>query len=138
MNSPLKDVLNNPESFPALFLETAMKTLNTQTDIISGPLHVISESNDTLRIDIDLPGIEFKDIKLHFQKNNMKVIGIRYKPNYIEDKDRLIKYGRISTEMKLPFMVTKKENVSTKLKNGVLSVTIKNPTDFNEFTIDCA
>lgn len=138
MASPLKDVLKNPESFPALLLQSAMKTLNTQTDIICGAPHTMNEVGGTLHIYVDMPGVKPEDIKVHFSTNSLEATGVRHKPEEVEDSG-LVRYGEIKMDTALPFPVTKKEGVSTSVENGVLHISIdRSSEEVKDFTVNCA
>lgn len=138
MASPLKDVLKNTDSFSALLLQTAMKTLNTQTDIICGAPHNINEVDDTLHIYVDMPGVKPEDIKVHFSNNTLEASGFRHKPEDVNDGG-LVRYGEIRMDTTIPFPVTKKEGVKTSVENGVLHISINRSTEeIKDFTVNCA
>lgn len=138
MSFQLRDVLSNPDSFPALLLQTAMKTLGTQADIICGAPHNMNETDGKLHIYVDMPGIEPKNVKVHFSTNKMSAIGSREKPGNVVDPG-LVKYGEIKMDISLPFSVTNKESVQIQVSNGVLHVTIdREKEEVNNFTVKCS
>jgi HSP20 family protein len=72
------------------------------------PLVDVVETNDEIRVVVELPGVEKTDIKLHGNEDSLEISVDT--PNY--------KYGK---EVKLPAIVRVKEAKST-YKNGVLEV----------------
>ena len=135
---PLKNILKNPESFSALLIQTAMKTLGTQIDILGGAPYVINEIENKTYIYADLPGVDPENICIHFSNNNLTITATRPKPEEVGDEGT-IRYGNIKLDIALAFPVINKKNVQVLATNGVVSIIIDRSSEqINDFTINCS
>ncbi len=84
----------------------------------------ISEKSDSFNINIDLPGVEKKDISLKIENNVLEIQGERH-TEFKEMTDRNYccerKYGKFIRYIELPDTLDF-ENVISELKNGVLKI----------------
>jgi len=104
------------------------------------PIDVINDKN-YVKVFVELPGIERKDITLDFFNNKLEITAVKnrkYDHNNvdIEVKNNEITYGTIKRKITLPISVTKKENVEVVFTNGLLQITInKLEEEKNRFSL---
>jgi len=86
----------------------------------------VHEDKEKLSIDVQLPGIEMKDVHLSVTDNILEIRGER-KADSGEDKNgyhvREVRYGAFSRTFKLPSYVDS-EKVKAAYERGVLTVTV--------------
>ncbi len=86
----------------------------------------VHEDKEKLSIDVQLPGIEMKDVHLSVTDNILEIRGER-KADSGEDKNgyhvREVRYGAFSRTFKLPSYVDP-EKVKAAYERGVLTVTV--------------
>jgi HSP20 family protein len=110
------------------------------SSIYLSPIDVINDKNH-VKVFVELPGIERKDITLDFFNNKLEITALKnrkYDHNDvdIEVKNNEITYGTIKRKITLPISVTKKENVEVVFTNGLLQITInKLEEEKNRFSL---
>jgi len=89
----------------------------------------VSETKDKIKVKIDLPGFEKKDISIDIEDEG-KVLSIKGE-NKEEKKEENETYhiiqrrfGKFEKKVKLPFKKVDIEKIKAEMKNGVLSVEI--------------
>ncbi|TVQ66817.1 MAG: Hsp20/alpha crystallin family protein [Balneolaceae bacterium] len=86
----------------------------------------ISETDKQYLIDVEVPGLDKKDIELNVERNTLTVSGERRFENKEEGKTfhRVeSSYGRFSRSFTLPENVDT-ETISANYNNGILSITV--------------
>jgi HSP20 family protein len=89
----------------------------------------VSETDKTIEVSAELPGLEAKDIQLGLVDNVLTVSGEKKSEREEKQKDyHLIErsFGSFSRSVQLPEGV-KAEDVSAEIAKGVLKVTVKKP-----------
>ncbi len=83
--------------------------------------------DNNIMADIDLPGIEPKDVEISIEGNYIKVLGKRHEEKEVNEKDfyrkEIIK-GQFERYIPLPTDQIDHENVKAVYKKGVLQVTV--------------
>jgi HSP20 family protein len=91
----------------------------------------VSETESELKIDLDLPGVEEKDVDLVIADNVLTVKGEKKAQREDKKKDfHLVErsYGAFSRSLTLPFAVDPDKAKAT-FKNGVLSISLPKPPE---------
>ncbi|MBN9004948.1 MAG: Hsp20/alpha crystallin family protein [Rhizobiales bacterium] len=89
----------------------------------------ISETDKTLEITAELPGLEKKDVELNVADNLLTIRGEKKNEREEKNKDyHLVErnYGSFSRTVELPSNV-KVEDITAEMANGVLKVTVQKP-----------
>jgi HSP20 family protein len=84
----------------------------------------VSETDKSLKVTAELPGMDEKDIELRIENNTLMVKGEKHTET--QDKDRHYSerfYGRFERRLVLPAEIDE-ERVEATFKNGVLTVTL--------------
>ncbi|WP_076861416.1 Hsp20/alpha crystallin family protein [Bradyrhizobium mercantei] len=98
----------------------------------------VSETDKTIEISAELPGLETKDVQLSLADNTLTIRGEKKSEREEQDKDyHLIErsFGAFSRSVALPEGV-KAEDVSAEIAKGVLKVTVKKPAPKQSRQID--
>jgi HSP20 family protein len=91
----------------------------------------VSETDNELRIDADLPGVEEKDVDVAISDNVLTIKGEKKEEKEEKKKDfHLVErsYGSFSRSLTLPFAADPAKAKAT-FKNGVLSITLPKPPE---------
>jgi HSP20 family protein len=91
----------------------------------------VSESEGELKIDVDLPGVEEKDVDVAISDNVLTIKGEKKAEREEKKKDfHLVErsYGSFSRSLTLPFAVDPDQAKAT-FKNGVLSISLPKPPE---------
>jgi HSP20 family protein len=89
----------------------------------------VSETDKTIEVAAELPGLEAKDIQLALADNVLTVRGEKKSEREEKQKDyRLVErsFGSFSRSLQLPEGV-KAQDISAEIAKGVLKVTVKKP-----------
>ncbi|MGN6115991.1 MAG: Hsp20/alpha crystallin family protein [Nitrobacter sp.] len=89
----------------------------------------ISETDKTLEITAELPGLEKKDVQLNVADNLLTIRGEKKNEHEEKNKDyHLVErsYGSFSRSVELPSNV-KVEDITAEMANGVLKITVQKP-----------
>ena len=89
----------------------------------------ISETDKTIEITAELPGLEKKDVELNVADNLLTIRGEKKNEREEKNKDyHLVErsYGSFSRSVELPSGV-KAEDIAAEIANGVLKVTVQKP-----------
>lgn len=98
----------------------------------------VSETDKTVEISAELPGLETKDVQLNLADNTLTIRGEKKSEREEKDKDyHLVErsFGAFSRSVALPEGV-KAEDVSAEIAKGVLKVTVKKPAPKQSRQID--
>lgn len=90
----------------------------------------ITESKDGYQFEVELPGVDKKDVSINLNKGYLE-IGVKTTKKIEEDHKKLHSerfYGSYSRSYFVGYDV-KKSDISAKLDNGVLKVDIKKPVE---------
>jgi HSP20 family protein len=101
-------------------------TLQKTVDVAWRPRVDVYETDSEITIDLELPGLEKKDIKVEVKNNFLTISGERKreeKKEKAESHSVERHYGRFERTFGLPDTVAV-DKVSAEFKNGVLSVTM--------------
>jgi HSP20 family protein len=91
----------------------------------SYPLLNISEDDDRVYVEAELPGMEMSDLEILVHGNQLSIKGERLEPSG-EDKQwhrRERGYGKFTRVVELPFD-PEQSKVEAEFRNGVLSITL--------------
>lgn len=97
-----------------------------ETDYSWSPRVDINETEKEVVLDVELPGLERKDIKVEVKNNTLTVSGERKSERKTDDSQccRIERhYGRFERSFGLPDTV-KSDKVAAEYKNGVLTITL--------------
>jgi len=127
-------------------LAALLEKLIEEPGNFSPKVDIIDYSN-SLKILVELPGVEKDNIKISFQNNLVTISGQYLDPerNYvnipetqetINERQTDINYGNFSRKIYLDFNITSIGGINTKLENGILKVIInKNLQTQNTFSV---
>lgn len=134
VDRPLGRQETNPLAFLQLEIERlfdgfsrSFSSLGTAHSTV--PRMDVSETDKTIEVAAELPGLEAKDIQLGLVDNVLTVRGEKKSEREEKQKDyHLIErsFGSFSRSLQLPEGV-KAEDVSAEIAKGVLKVTVKKP-----------
>lgn len=86
----------------------------------------MTENDDAYLINVDLPGISKKDVKVSYKDNRLTISGERNEKEK-EEKDNYLRkeryFGSFVRSFTLPAAV-KEDNIKANFKDGVLTVTV--------------
>ena len=97
-----------------------------ETDVTWTPRVDVTDKEKGIQLDIELPGIDKKDIKVEVKDNVLHISGERNKENKEENAEfsRIERrYGKYERTFGLPDTVDS-ANVGAKYKDGILTVTL--------------
>jgi len=100
--------------------------LDRETETIWSPRVDVHETEKVINIDVELPGIEKKDIKIETRNNTLTISGERKYERDVKEGDtsRFERhYGKFERTFGLPESV-ETEKIAAEYKNGVLTVTL--------------
>lgn len=127
-------------------LAALLEKLIEEPGNFSPKVDIIDYSN-SLKILVELPGVEKDNIKISFQNNLVTISGQYLDPerNYINipetqeimnERKTDINYGNFSRKIYLDFNITSIGGINTKLENGILKVIVnKNLQTQNTFSV---
>lgn len=98
----------------------------------------VSETDKTVEISAELPGLETKDVQLNLADNMLTIRGEKKSEREEKEKDyHLVErsFGSFARSIALPEGV-KAEDVSAEIAKGVLRITIKKPAPKHSKQID--
>ena len=128
---------------------SAIKNLNSDGDLRGAFQHLINsglnndksgwhpvidiiDTDDALKIIIEIPGVNGNDIIIDFYNNKLEISGNK-KKSYNENSVRKeILYGYFNRVINLPICVTNKDNIKTIFKNGVLHININKKKEIDK------
>lgn len=114
-------------NFPAFAAPSAMM-----------PRMDVSETDKTVEISAEVPGLETKDVQLNLADNVLTIRGVKKSEREEKDKDyHLVErsFGSFARSVALPEGV-KAEDVSAEIAKGVLKVTVRKPAPRQSRQID--
>lgn len=94
----------------------------------------ISENQDGYLLEVEVPGVDKKDIRLSLDKGYL-TIGAKINRHGTEGNGKYLRSERVSGSFSRSFYIgnsVSKENVSASCENGVLSVIIKKPKEVKQ------
>ena len=101
-------------------------TLERDNDIAWSPRVDVHETDKEIIIDLELPGIDKKDIKVEFKDNTLNISGER-KYEKKSDNNECCRvernYGKFERSFGLPNTVNT-EKINAEYKNGILNITL--------------
>ena len=127
-------------------LAALLEKLIEEPGNFSPKVDIIDYSN-SLKILVELPGVEKDNIKISFQNNLVTISGQYLDPerNYVNipetqeimnERKTDINYGNFSRKIYLDFNITSIGGINTKLENGILKVIVnKNLQTQNTFSV---
>ena len=91
----------------------------------------ITESTDAYFLEVELPGVDKKDVKISLDKGYL-TISARLNTNDNRHNGKFIHKERISGTFKRSFYAgdaVTKADISAQMENGVLAITVKKPAE---------
>ena len=133
-NRPLARQENNPFAFlqqeiDRLFDGFSRNFLPFATAHSAVPRMDVSETDNTIEVTAELPGLEARDVQLGLVESVLTVRGEKKSEREEKQKDyHLVErsFGSFSRSVQLPEGVTA-EDISAEIAKGVLKVTVKKP-----------
>ena len=86
----------------------------------------LSEDNDTIYIEMHIPGVEADNIDIELDNQHLRIKGFREKQQETEDKNyyqKEIRRGSFERIVALPSLI-QKDNVSAEIKDGILYISL--------------
>jgi len=112
------------DDFFSSFLPSRIE--NETTEKTLSPKLNISESDDAITIEAELPGIDEKDVEVTLTDDGLSIIGARQGKKETKDDGviyREISSGKYSRTIPLDILI-EESKITAKMKNGVLSVVL--------------
>jgi len=101
------------------------------------------DTQDTIHIRAELPGVNKQDIKIDIYNNQLTISAEKKPSEFVSQQGLLltnfaeIRYGTSSRTITLPICITKKETVVSSYQNGVLDLRInKHVEEENKFSVN--
>lgn len=113
------------EAFPKTVQESGLAACDWN------PVVDTYEMDDTIVIEVELPGIDKKEVAINLKNRMLSIIGQRFFNQEIKEENYLRRercYGTFHRSFILPFFV-KPENIKAEFKDGVLKVKIPKPEE---------
>jgi len=121
--SPLQDLLNSRSELGRLFGDLASGNVRNILNTWAPALD-LEEGEDSIRVDLELPGLKKEDIKVSVENDVLTVSGERKQGVEVKEAGRSERYfGKFSRTVTLPTNVSA-EGATASFKDGVLTVTI--------------
>ena len=101
-------------------------TFEKDTDVAWIPRVDVNETDKAVTIDVELPGIDKKDVKVEVRDNTLTISGERRSEKKTEDENCCIAerhYGKFERTFSLTDSVDA-NNISAKYKDGVLTIAL--------------
>ena len=101
-------------------------TFERETDFKWSPRVDVNETDNEITIDVELPGIDKKDVKVEVKNNVLSISGERKKEEKTENAEYSrteSHYGKFERTFGLPETV-ETDKVSAKYKDGMLALTL--------------
>jgi len=101
-------------------------TFEKDSDITWIPRVDVNETEKAVAIDVELPGIDKKDVKVEVRDNTLTISGERKSEKKTEDENCCVAerhYGKFERTFSLSDSVNA-NNISAKYKDGVLTITL--------------
>lgn len=95
-------------------------------NLTKAPAAEIRETEDTVYLKLELPGIEAKDLDIQVTENAVKVVAVREKSEKTEDNGKIrseFYYGKFHRVISLPARV-QNNNVKAEYKDGILNLSL--------------
>ncbi|MCF8240065.1 MAG: Hsp20/alpha crystallin family protein [Melioribacteraceae bacterium] len=138
--NPTKELLNMEREFNRLFNSFSKNfgfskgngdENSEYENAVWSPLADIYEDSDQYKLQLDLPGMEKKDVKISFVENELRISGERKLEN--EEKNHKFhrverSFGKFYRSFTLPQKI-KEDKISANFKDGQLVVTIPKSED---------
>ena len=112
--------------FEGFFPNTMVSNDGTTETAVWSPRVDLSESDDAYLLQFDVPGIDKKDIHIHFHDGTLTISGERKSHEKTEDENFIRierNFGHFRRTFKLPQTI-KIDAIEAKYKDGVLRVTV--------------
>ena len=137
MNSIAASAQGSPDNQPLQMVGDMVSNYLRSTGLASHamwkPVYSMKDSDDSLTIYVDLPGVPVDAVNMTFHNNRIEISGERYVPdNYRVPSNNPtsrtnqggVPYGKFHQRINMPISVTNPESVKTKMNLGVLTITI--------------
>lgn len=109
-----------------LFEDTRVPSASSERGFIRVPAAEINETEDAIRLKLELPGIEAKDLDVQVTENAVAISGDRKSENKTEDKGLTVTefhYGKFQRVIPLRARI-QNTNVKAEYKDGILNLTL--------------
>jgi HSP20 family protein len=124
-------VITRFQPSPRLFsplVEDVVLPLRRMSSMLRIPEADVIETRDQIRVVVELPGMEVKDIDLSLEKNVLTVSGEKLEERDGEEEQRIYhlserRWGRFSRSFVLPHEV-EQDGIDAHFRDGVLTITI--------------
>ena len=102
-------------------------SIETNSETIWSPRVDVNETDHEVLLDVEIPGIDKKDIKVEVKNNTLSISGERKQENKTENDEysRIERrYGKFERSFGLPDTLVP-DSVTAKYKDGILTLTLK-------------
>ena len=124
--NPVRDMLSLQHEMNRVFNQAMpAKTENGYESAVWSPMVDIVENDDFFTVELDLPGIDKKDVKINFSDNMLSVSGERKVEKFDNVTKQFVEreYGKFYRRFSFPGHVDS-GNIKAKYNNGVLTLTV--------------
>ena len=137
MISQYMSMISQPNNVSGLLTEF-LQSQGVNMNEIWTPAVDITESNSTITVYVNIPGVKSDSIDVDFFNNRVVIKGDRLKPftDNIRIRKNEIIYGRFERKIMLPISVTSRDSVKINAVEGVLIITVdKTREERNYFSL---
>jgi len=141
MNSIAASAQGSPDNQPLQMVgdmvSNYLRSAGLASHAMWKPVYSMKDSDDYLTIYVDLPGVPVDAVNMTFHNSRIEISGERYIPDNhplfsnvsgnnptSRTNQGGVPYGKFHQRINMPISVTNPESVKTKMKLGVLTITI--------------
>ena len=132
---PFRDLMSLQDEVNSLFRRSFLRGADApvamETAAAWAPALDVHESAESVTVEVELPGMEAKDIEISLEEDILHISGERKFASEVKEEDyhRMERaYGRFERNIPLPRKV-QQDKVSASVKDGVLSIVLPKATD---------
>ena len=120
----LDDLAQLQRSFNRLFEEFSLPAWTEEEHWLTTPKAELTQTDEEVRLKLEVPGIEAKDIDIEVGKDSVSISGER-KQEHREEKEGMtrseFRYGKFQRVIPLPVKIDN-TNTTAEFKDGILSL----------------
>ncbi len=125
--NPMRDMLTLQRELNRVFNQAVPQTKTEEgyDSAVWSPMVDITENDDQFTLELDLPGIDKKEVKINFNDNVLTVSGERRVEKFDNVASQYVErsYGKFYRRFSFPARVNP-DNIKAAYEHGVLTVTV--------------
>jgi len=124
--SPMRDMMSLQNEINRIFNAAPRGSREEYESATWSPLADVIEDAENFRIQVDMPGVDKKDVSMNFKENVLTISGERrsetVKEGETSHREERV-YGRFFRSFSFPMPVSA-EKIDAKFQDGVLTITV--------------